>query len=512
MLRQEQIQITAYSGLYEKVVAEDHLLRKIKENIDFGFVNPMLKSSYCEAYGRPAEEPERMFKLLFLKSMYDLSDEKLMEEAMCNMAFKYFLDLNPEDEVPDSSLLTKFRKTRIRSEDVLNEMLGETIGQAIGKGLVRSNAIIVDSTHTQSRGRKETPTQMLRRKSKELRKEIYRRDYELSGEFPEKPSETAELGEEIEYTKRLLERVGERIKKCGDKKLLGKYEELKALAESEDIKEIQSVSDRDAKTGHKSEDNSFFGYKSHLAINEERMITGIEVTTGESGDGKYLKPLVEKSISNGAEVKEVIGDAAYSGKDNIEFAEEKKIKLISRLNPVISNVVGKEAPKGFLYNKDADMFQCAAGHLSVKKSLRRKKNTKKNRSITYWFDVEKCKCCPMKDGCYKDGAKTRTYSVTVLSEAHRTQLDFENTEYFKERIKQRYKIEAKNGELKQTHGLGKAKYKGLFGMTLQTYTAAIVVNCKRIVRLMAEKSAIAASRTGLFLFDFPVSGILYELP
>jgi IS5 family transposase len=466
-------------------------LRKIKENTDFGFVNPMLRINYCEAFGRPAKEPERMFKLLFLKSMYDLSDEKLMEEAMCNTAFKYFLDMNPEDEVPDSSLLTKFRKMRIRNEDILNEMLGETIRQAVEKGLVKSNAIIVDSTHTQSKGRKETPTQMLRRKSKELRKEIYRRDYELSNEFPEKPSETAELGEEVEYTKRLLESVGERIKECGDKKLLRKYEELKSLAESGDIKELQSASDRDAKTGHKSEDRSFFGYKNHLAINGERLITGIEVTTGENSDGKYLKPLVEKSISNGAEVDEVIGDTAYSGKDNIEFAEEKKIKLISKLNPVISNVVGKEAPKGFLYNKDADMFQCPAGHLSVKKSLQRKKNTKKNRSMTYRFDVERCKSCPMKDGCYKDGAKTKTYSVTVLSEAHRAQLDFENTEYFKERAKQRYKIEAKNGELKQAHGLGKAKYKGLFGMTLQTYTAAIVVNCKRIVRLLSEKQAIS---------------------
>ena len=76
MLREEkQIKLSLYRGLYEIIVTKEHLLRKIKENIDFSFVNPMLKGSYCEHYGRPAKEPGMMFKLLFLKKMYDLSDD-----------------------------------------------------------------------------------------------------------------------------------------------------------------------------------------------------------------------------------------------------------------------------------------------------------------------------------------------------------------------------------------------------------------------------------------------------
>lgn len=42
------------------------------------------------------------------------------------MAYKYFLDMDPEDNIIDSSLLTKFRKTRI-TEDILEQMLKETI-------------------------------------------------------------------------------------------------------------------------------------------------------------------------------------------------------------------------------------------------------------------------------------------------------------------------------------------------------------------------------------------------
>jgi len=492
---EEQMRLSEYVGLYDKVVTKDHILRKIKENIDFSFVNPMLKKSYCETFGRPAKEPERMFKLLFLKSMYDLSDEKLMQEAMCNMAYKYFLDMNPEDEVPDSSLLTKFRKTRIKKEELLEEMLGESIKQAIEKGLIKSTAIIVDATHTQSKGQKETPTQILRRKSKEFRKEIYKKNYEMSKQFPEKPLETADLEEEIEYSKKLVANMQEYIEEQEDKKIKQKYESLKELLESGKIKEIQSESDQDAKTGYKSESNDFFGYKSHLAINDERLITAVEVTTGEAPDGKYLETLIKKSEINGMEVKEVLGDRAYSGKENLEYTKKAEIKLVSRLNPVISDAAAKKENEGnaFEYNKDADMYQCPAGNLSTKKVKQGRKGSNKNQRMVYYFDVNRCQKCPFREGCYKDGAKSKTHSITILSEPHTEQLEFENSEYFKERIKERYKIEAKNAELKQSHGLGTCKYAGLFGMRMQIYTAAFVTNCKRIVALLSNKKEIAGT-------------------
>jgi len=134
LINKVQYELSEYKDLYERIIPKDNILRRIKENIDFSFVNPMLKKSYCEHFGRPAKEPEMMFKLLFLKKLYDLSDEKLIENANMHMGYKYFLNLNPEDEVVDSSLLTKFRKTRI-TEDILEEILKETVQQAIKKGI-----------------------------------------------------------------------------------------------------------------------------------------------------------------------------------------------------------------------------------------------------------------------------------------------------------------------------------------------------------------------------------------
>lgn len=95
---QQKMQLSPYVDLYEKIIPKNHILRRIKEQIDFGFVHPILHRQYCEAFGRPAKEPELMFKLLFLKKLYDLSDERLAASAQTDPAYKYFLGFEPEEE------------------------------------------------------------------------------------------------------------------------------------------------------------------------------------------------------------------------------------------------------------------------------------------------------------------------------------------------------------------------------------------------------------------------------
>ena len=51
------------------------------------------------------------------------------------------------------------------------------------------------------------------------------------------------------------------------------------------------------------------------------------------------------------------------------------------------------------------------------------------------------------------------------------------------RMKIRHRIEEKNGELKEAHGLRRADSRGLFAMELQMYITAFVANVKRITRL-----------------------------
>jgi transposase len=483
-----RLELSEYINLYEKIIPKENILRKTKENIDFSFVNPMLKISYCERFGRPAIEPEMMLKLLFLKKLYDLSDEKLMENANTRTGCKYFLGLTPEGSAADASLPAKSRKTRI-TEGIPEEMPGETVRQAVEKGLINSRMIIAGAARSKPPAKHETPAQILRRLTKGLRKEPCHTQFETSGRFPEKPGEASDLSGEIEYSGKLPEAVKEAALQGGAKKAKNALLRAGEALENDKTRETQSSAGEDAKLGCKSEHNCFFGYKAHIAMAEERIITGLEVTAGEAPDGEYPERPVSRSEENGIIVEEITGDSAYSSKGNLEYAREREIKLTSKLNPVIPNGSGRAAA-GFVYNKGAGMFQCPPGNLSVRKAAGgEKNNTDKNQVLAYYFGIEKCKACPYKGGCYKGGAKSKAYSVTVLSETRREQKEFQETEYFKERARRRYMIEAKNAEIKQSHGLEKAGSAGVIAMRLQGYFSAFVVNTKRIIKLTGIKAA-----------------------
>ncbi len=55
-------------------------------------------------------------------------------------------------------------------------------------------------------------------------------------------------------------------------------------------------------------------------------------------------------------------------------------------------------------------------------------------------------------------------------------------------LKERYKIEQKNGEAKSRHGLGKCRYLGLAKYAVQAYMTATVMNLKRMVLLLCGVS------------------------
>lgn len=233
---------------------------------------------------------------------------------------------------------------------------------------------------------------------------------------------------------------------------------------TDDVEQLRLAVDPDARVGHKSADSAFFGYKTHLAMTEERIITAAVITTGEKNDG-------------------VIGDTAYSEKDNISYTKNNEIELVSKLNPQITQG-GRKKEDEFLFNKDAGMYVCPTGHMAIRKARQGKKDAGTNQVDTYYFDVEQCKRCPLKEGCYKEGAKSKSYSVSIKSDVHSEQMVFQETEYFKEKSKERYKIEAKNSELKHGHGYDVATSSGLIGMEMQGAMTIFAVNLKRILKLM----------------------------
>ncbi len=480
--QQQELPLSSFSRLYDLIIPKDNVLRRISELIDFSFIYQELLDKYCSNNGRMAESPVRMFKYLLLKAIYTISDVDVVERSRYDMSFKYFLDMAPEDEVINSSSLTKFRKLRLKDTDLLNLLIGKTVSIALEKGIIKSRSIIVDATHSLSRSNPYSALEVLRERSKLLRKAVYSIDEGMKEHMPEK-NDSAELEKEMAYCKE-LERLIESDQTLSS--IPAVKEKLNLLKETlEDTQENYTLSkDTDARTGHKSADSKFFGYKTHLAMTEERIITAAVVTSGEKGDGRELPTLLEISQNNGIKVDTVIGDMAYSGKENLQLKDkdDQNIKIVAKMNPAIAQGFRKEEDK-FDYNKDADMFVCPAGHMAIRKARQGKKNRGENQALVYYFDVEKCKSCPLKDGCYKPGAKVKTYSVTIMSTTHQEQQAFQETDYFKEKAKHRYKIEAKNSELKNVHGYGRATSYGITNMQMQGAIAIFTVNLKRIIKL-----------------------------
>lgn len=476
--------LSPYLKIYDLVIPKNNMLRRINELIDFSFIYEELVTAYCPDNGRGAIDPVRMFKYLLLKVINELSDVDVVERSRYDMSFKYFLGIAPEDDVIEPSSLTKFRKLRLKDTNLLDLLINKTVEIAIEKGIIKSKSIIVDSTHTKARYNQKTPREILVEYSKRLRKSVYEIDESMKECFPVKVNNGI-LEDEIEYCEKLIGIIEGNEVLAHYPSVLEKLNLLKE-AVADDLEALAVSGDGDAKVGHKTADTAFFGYKTHIAMSEERIITAAVVTSGEKHDGKQLQTLVEKSKAAGMEVEDIIGDAAYSEKDNIEYAKKEELNLISKLSKTVTH--GNRANEDkFEFNKDAGMYVCQAGHMSIKKTSTRPKKHAKDGSGTvesYFFDVEKCKHCPMREGCYKEGAKTKSYSVSIKTNVHQEHMEYQETEYFKEKSKERYKIEAKNSELKHSHGYDVAISSGLGGMQMQGALTIFAVNLKRILTLM----------------------------
>lgn len=478
-------------GIYDLIIPKDNLLRQMNELVDFGFIYDELLNVYCQNNGRGAIDPVRLFKYLLLKSIFDISDVDVVERSKYDMSFKYFLDMAPEEEVIDPSTLTKFRKLRLKDSNLLDLLINKSVEIALEQGVIKSKFIIVDSTHSKARYNQKSPRENLIEYSKRLRKAVYAIDEKMKDQFPPKVNNTGILEDELEYCQKLITVIENTETISNYPAVKEKLNMLKELVE-DDLDQLDQLSnDADAKVGHKTADTSFFGYKTHLAITEERIITAAVVTSGEKNDGKQLQELVEKSKQSGIEVSDIIGDAAYSEKENIGYAQENNINLVCKLSKTVTHQqASRTNPNTFEFNKDAQMYVCQSGHMSFKKTSTRPKKHANDGAGTvesYHFNVEKCKSCVFKEGCYKEGAKTKSYSVTIKHHMHEAQAAFQESEYFKEKSKERYKIEAKNSELKHRHGYDVASGSGLIGMRLQGATTIFAVNLKRIMTLIKEK-------------------------
>jgi hypothetical protein len=72
-------------------------------------------------------------------------------------------------------------------------------------------------------------------------------------------------------------------------------------------------------------------------------------------------------VKTGMEIDTIIGDTAYSEKENIQYAHENGLQLVFKLNPLITQGNRKKENE-FNFNKDAGMYVSKAGHIATRRA------------------------------------------------------------------------------------------------------------------------------------------------
>ena len=220
-------------------------------------------------------------------------------------------------------------------------------------------------------------------------------------------------------------------------------------------------------------------------IAEERIITAVDVHSGEYVDGTECNKLLTRTEEAGVKVEALSGDKAYFKKSILDELEQRKIESIIP----VSACVYKVDEELFSYNKDSDEWFCRTGNRTVRKTqkLRNKGGEHPYLYYTYTFDKEGCRNCPHREECMGRASGGKRFHVSENTPAFYAESQRQKTEEFREKYKKRASIEWKNAEMKRFHGMARADGWGLRSMIFQAKLTAIAVNLKRIAKLVEQK-------------------------
>jgi IS5 family transposase len=506
MLKPKSPQESFYgSYLYDRIVPADHLLRKINQVVDFSFTGQILKDRYNPDIGRPAEDPEFMLRLCLLQYIYGDSDRQAVENARLNLAYKCFLGLVVDAEIPDYTTISYFRTQRL-GEEKFQLVLEQIIRQCIDKGLVKGKRQIIDSTPVIANISSSSITGLVRKCRENVLKTIEKQDAKIAERLGLKELQNAEqvkfasteegLQKEIEAAGELLDSVTAELRR----KQISPNEELKkdldllekAVADREEHAKDKLLSpvDPDARMGKKT-NKAWPGYKAHIVMEEETgIITGVETTPANATDGSQLQPMLkEQEKVYSLKPKELSADKAYDWGENLEaLASNQTIANIALSKQVNHrNGAGYFTVDDFLYDPENIKLMCPAGHISTNCYNEILYNYQLNKpGYAFRFKPSLCNICPLKAKCVKNKQGRRVY-ISYYEPYFRLARERLATEEGKRAYSNRYKIEQKIADLTRYCGLRRCRYRGLDRAHIHTLLATTVCNIKRMVKLLWGK-------------------------
>jgi len=138
--------------LYDQIVAQDHFLRKLRQEIEWNrFTRKLIKLYKGEGVvGRPPFEPALVLKVELIAYLYQLSEHQVEVYINENLPAKFFVGLAVDQKAPDHSTLTVFRERLLQRGKlkVFEEMLEEIVQMALKQSIQFGSIQIVDSVHS----------------------------------------------------------------------------------------------------------------------------------------------------------------------------------------------------------------------------------------------------------------------------------------------------------------------------------------------------------------------------
>jgi IS5 family transposase len=376
-----------------------HELVLLADRIDWGFFDQRFAPLYAEA-GRPGLPTRLMVGLHLLKHMYDLSDEAVCAQWVCNPYFQYFCgETYFQHALPiDRSSMTNWRK-RI-GPDELTALVQESLNTAHRTEALRPQdleQITVDTT-VQPKAVSFPTDAKLMTKAREnlvaLAKEwgvVLRQPFSRVGKIAQHNRARRELKRIKIYLGRVVRDIRRKI--AGNEALTEIFRRPLWLAErvatqakrdprpkiySLHAPEVECIGKGKARQPYE------FGCKVTVATTNARSPGGqfvihIDALHGNPYDGHTLKAAVETAQKwTGVTVKRVFVDKGYRGHGMDRFmvwksgnkAPTESIRRALRRRAAVEPVIGHMKSDGrldrnYLKGKDGDRINailCSAGH------------------------------------------------------------------------------------------------------------------------------------------------------
>ena len=420
----------------DRLIPDDHLLRRIDAKIDFDFIYEVTKDLYCADNGRNSVDPVLFFKMQLISYLYGMkSDRELCREVHLNLAYRWFCRLSLHDVVPDHSSMTRIRDRF--GEATFTVIFERLISRWKHQGHIHGRRIVADASLVQADASVDSM--------------VEREDADPSAR------------ELKNYEHRYHDfRAGKRVRKIANQTHV-------------------SASDRDATLVSRPGVHRKLCYKVHFSADaESRMVTDCYATTGARHECPVLPERIEYQRNKlGLAIGEVIADRGYGRGPTYAYLREQKIRHYIPLHDANTGR-GKLTPSDFKYDRRRDRYRCPEGHY-----LYPYEKVERGSVRRYRVTGGHCRHCPISQQCMPDSQKFR--ARFVYRGVHQDEVDAvrrrQSTAAFRERLTERkWKIEGLFGEAKQNHSLRRSRYRGLSKAQIQFYLIAIALNCKRVVK------------------------------